>query len=56
MIPTKIRVHYPLFDMMKKMDERGFLLEQKVEREKVILVGCQTTEGGFTSFIIQWMN
>ena len=31
--------------MMKKMDERGILLEQKVERERAILVGCQTTEG-----------
>jgi GTPase len=31
--------------MMRKMDERGILLEQKVEREKAILVGCQTKEG-----------
>ena len=31
--------------MMRKMDERGILLEQKVEKERVILVGCQTTEG-----------
>jgi GTP-binding protein HflX len=31
--------------MMRKMDERGILLEQKVEREKAILVGCHTTEG-----------
>ena len=27
------------------MDEGGFFLEQKVEREKAILVGCQTKEG-----------
>ena len=31
--------------MMRKMDEGGFFLEQKVEREKAILVGCQTKEG-----------
>ncbi len=31
--------------MMRKMDERGILLEQKVEKERAILVGCQTTEG-----------
>ena len=31
--------------MMRKMDERGILLEQKVARERAILVGCQTTEG-----------
>ena len=31
--------------MMGKMDEGGFFLEQKVEREKAILVGCQTKEG-----------
>src|SRR3954454_19671189 len=31
--------------MMGKMDEGGFFLEQKVEREKAILVGCHTTEG-----------
>ena len=31
--------------MMRKMDEGGILLEQKVERERAILVGCQTTEG-----------
>ena len=31
--------------MMRKMDEGGFFLEKKVEREKAILVGCQTKEG-----------
>lgn len=31
--------------MMRKMDERGILLEHKVEKERAILVGCQTTEG-----------
>ncbi len=31
--------------MMGKMDEGGFFVEQKVEREKAILVGCHTTEG-----------
>ena len=31
--------------MMRKMDEGGIFLEQKVEREKAILVGCQTKEG-----------
>ncbi len=34
-----------MFDMMRKMDERGIFMEQKVERERAILVGCQTTEG-----------
>ena len=36
--------------MMRKMDEGGFFLEQKVEREKAILVGCQTKEGDLPFF------